>query len=546
MSSDKATKAYVELEQRFHQMAALGHAGSILSKDRETAMPRGGAASRIEQQIALGKAVHDIISNPEMEELLCEAETGRESLPPKLRKNLELMRNSWIHEASLPSDLAEAASLASAEGEEMHDAHYKSGDWSKMEAVYKKSFDIARECGQIIMEKIGAASPYEANIDKYSRGMKVERIQKEYAPLRDKLPGMIQQAVELQKSAPAPKPLTGEFSVERQMILNRQILKAMGFDFNRGKIDAIIGHPSSGGAPNDIRLSSRCEKSTFIPSSYAAIHEGGHGLYDLNTPEDIDETTKRPIYRMVNGSMGMDVHESQSLIMEVQAGMSTEFIVGYLSQQAQKVFNAPPRLEEMPEIGTARWLKECALWIARTSTMNDRGLSSENLLRTIQRVEPSFIRVDADEMTYPMHVMLRFELEQEIMDRRLDVSDLPAAWNEKMKNYLGITPPGNHQGCMQDVHWPAGLIGYFPFYSRGAMIAAQFAAAARHEHPDLDKDLGRGDFSKLLGWLNENVHSKGSLLDTDDLIVQATGETLNPEHFLAHLNKRYLKMDPKI
>lgn len=540
MSEQTAIKAYRDLEQRFHRIMALEHASSLLGKDRETAMPSGSASDRIEQMISLGQAKHDIISHPAIGDLLQEAESGKKFLSHDEQKNLSLMRDSWIH-SSLPADVAEEANAAAASGEVMHDLYYKTGEWEKMEKVYTRSFNAERECGNITRERIGAASAYEACMNKYSHGMTVEKIEKEFAGPREKLPAMIQMALEQQGKRKSPAEFSGTFPVNRQMALARGILQAMGFDFNRGRLDFIIGHPSSGGSPNDVRLSARTSQDTFLPMIYATIHEGGHGLYDLGTPqkEVMENGEKRLVYRPVDSALGMDIHESQSLFMELQMGMSDEFI-GFLSRTAQSIFSAAPTAAETAQMSMKEKGKAWLDWAKAKVGGNKQELSAENLRSMIQRVEPSFIRVDADEMTYPMHVILRFELERDIMDGKLKVRDLPEAWNQKMESYLGIRPPTHSQGCMQDVHWPAGLVGYFPFYLRGAMIAAQFAAAARKECPEINPNLAKGDFSAPLAWMRKNVHSKGSLLDTGELITAATGEDLTSRHFLEHLEKRYL------
>jgi len=505
--ANKATQAYEHLKKTFAEMDALGQASSILGKDAETHMPSGAEDARINQRIAISGAIQRMISDPQLAAQLDEAEAQADQLSPDDRRNLQLMRHGWIHEASLPADLAAEQARLEAEGDVLHTNNYKSGDWDKMKDWYQKSFDIMREVGASKKDALGVSSVYEALLDQFSPGMRVAVVEKAFADISKALPDMIQQAHAIQSAAPAPLPLKGPFSEEKQMILNNIASAALGFDFKRGRLDAIKGHPSSGGAPDDNWITAQCYDDNFFPSFYSAVHESGHGLYEQTLPLS---WRGQP----AGQALGMAIHESQSRIMEVQAGITPEFI-GWLSQQAQKVFGSDP------------------------------SLTADNLQRLIQRTEPSFVRVDADEMTYPMHVILRFELEKAMIEGSLSVTDLPDAWSAGMEKKLGVRPSNNAQGCMQDIHWPTGTVGYFPAYTLGDMLAAQFFAAAQKQYPDIRKNLGKGDFTQLRGWLRDNVHSKGSLLSAEDMIINATGEPLNAQHYLNHFNQRYLNKAPQ-
>jgi carboxypeptidase Taq len=497
-------QAYENLKDRFAKMSKLGEAASLLHKDAETAMPSGGGEARVEQITALHTAAYDYISDPKTGEWLDRAEADLPKFPPEDARNIALMRRRWTHETALPPDLAKKYAEVGARGELLHTQHYKSGDWSKMKDWYKHSFDTAREVGEAKKSKLGVASAYEALVDSYSPGITVALIEREFKNLDTHLRPMIQEALELQKKAPAPVALSGTFAPAEQMMLNTATAKAIGFDFTRGRLDGIKGHPSSGGGSDDNRITTRCEPDTFLPSLFASAHEVGHALYEQNLPRALR-------YQPVGESLGMAIHESQSMIMELQACMTPEFF-GWLSAQSQKTFGRN----------------------------GDPSLSADNLRRLVCRVEPSFIRVDADEMTYPMHVILRFELEKAIIEGRLDVKDLPQAWNDGMKKKLGIVPAGNEKGCMQDVHWPIGSQGYFPAYTLGGMGAAQFFAAANKARPDIKSEIARGNFTPLREWLRDNVHGKGSTVPADRLFIDATGEKLNARYYLDHLSTRYL------
>ncbi|MBI4031915.1 MAG: carboxypeptidase M32 [Proteobacteria bacterium] len=505
MTGSKAAQAYEQLKYDFAQMNLIGQTMGKTVKDAETHMPKGSAATFEKQYSALGMAIHRIISDPRLADRLDEAEAGAGELSLADRRNLELMRHQWIHKASLPTDLAQTINDAVGSGQTLHQEYYKSGDWGKMQGQYKKSFGLMREAGAAkleLLKKYGISSVYEALLDQYNPGLREKDIDGLFGPLATHLPGMIQEAVEKQKNAGAPIPLRGGYSDAAQEKLCRMLLAAIGFDFDHGRFDIIKGHPSSGGAPDDEWLTARTDESDFTPAIYAGIHEGGHGLYEQGLP-----TTWRD--QPAGNALGMDVHESQSRIIEVQAGLTPEFI-GWLSRQAATVFGTEPALE------------------------------TANLQKILHTVNPTFIRVEADEMTYPMHVILRTELEKAIIEGNLDVADLPDAWNEKMVRYLGIRPPGNEKGCMQDVHWPTLAVGYFPAYTFGDDGAVLFFASALKQYPDIIPNLAEGDFALLKKWIGDNVHSKGSLLTTAELFRTATGQERTAQAYLNHLSRRYL------
>lgn len=495
--------AYEKLKNIFAEISGLGEISSFLSKDAQTHMPKGARKTREWQMVSVGNAAQRLISDPRLAGLLDQAEANKESLPPEDRRNLALMRHDWIHNASLPDELAEEKINLDSQGENLHDEHYKSGDWSKMKPWYEHSFDVMRRVGAAKKDALGLESTYDALLDQFSPGITTATVERVFGELSRELPSMIKEALTLQKAAPAPLPLKGSFPKEKQMELNRRVATAMGFDIvERGRLDAIDGHPSSGGAPDDNWITVRIDELDFTSSLFAVIHESGHGMYEQGLPE---KWRNQP----AGTALGMAIHESQSRVMEVQAGITPEFI-SWISEQAINIFGDQPALE------------------------------ASNLRRLIQRANPSFIRVEADELTYPMHVALRFELEKAIIEGTLAVADLPQAWNDGIEQRLGIRPKSNAQGCMQDVHWPIGAIGYFPAYTLGDMLAAQLFHAAQKQYPDIRKNLAKGDFTQLRDWLRENVHSKGSLMTAEEMIFAATGEPLTARYYLNHLSERYL------
>ena len=498
-----ARTAYDLLKERFAQISHLGHAASILNVDAQVAMAAGSAADRTGQVIAIASASHMLITAPDVAQWLDAAEKDKASLPADDQRNLELMRRNWVHANALSKELAEEVARIESEGEHLHVEHKKNGDWAKMRDWYKHSFDTARAIGTAKMAKLGVATPYEALLDSFSPGLTSARIDAEFAKLQAHLPAIIREAVARQQALPAPLPLKS-YPVEQQVELCRTLALAMGFDTNRGVISVIDGHPSCNGSPDDIRFTLGCTPENFLEAVYSTIHEAGHGIYDQNRPAAWR-------YQPAGEHLGMNVHESQSRIMEVQACHTPAFF-RFLEQAARKAFNEP----------------------------TEPSLSAANLERLINTAQPSFIRTEADEVTYAVHVMLRYRIEKAMVNGDMTIDELPKAWNDGLKDMLGITPPHAGQGHMQDVHWPCGLVGYFPAYTLGDMGAAQLYAAATKARPDITAELEKGNFTPLRTWLNDNVHGKGSLLPSDEMFRQATGEALNADYLLNHLSQRYL------
>ena len=289
--------------------------------------------------------------------------------------------------------------------------------------------------------------------------------------------------------------------MDRQKELGLALMKAVGFDFHHGRLD-VSHHPFCGGVPSDVRMTTRYRTDEFLSSLMGILHETGHGLYEQNLPHDLSHWPSAK-------ARGMAMHESQSLFQEMQLSRRPEF-----------------------------W--HFALPLAR-DILGLQKVSVEDMLGHVHRVERGFIRVDADEATYPLHVILRFEIEQDLITGQLAAKDVPQAWDAKMQDYLGLSTAGNYKdGPMQDVHWPSGAFGYFPSYTLGAMMAAQQWAAVERAIPDAAAQVAKGDFSAINAWRKEHIWQKASTLSTPEIMAQATGEPLNARYFEEHLKRRYL------
>jgi len=496
----KATNhPYRALESRFRRLGLLQEASGFLSWDTDTMMPEGGAASRAEQQAALDVVCHELLTGPELPDLFAAAadETG---LDPWQSANLREMRREWLHATSVPADLVEASSRACSACEMAWRKARPANDYASVRPLLQTVLDLTRRIGQAKAAKLGV-SPYEALLDQFEPGGRVTDIDPLFARLSEILPGLIEDALAAQAKRPAPQRPSGPFPVEAQRRAGHALMAKLGFDFAHGRLD-VSQHPFSGGTPDDVRITTRYDEDHFGRALMAVLHETGHALYTGGLPAAWR-------FQPVGAARGMSLHESQSLLMEMQLCRSREFLA-VAAPVLRRCFNGSG-----PE------------WEA------------ENLYRLGTRVERSLIRVDADEVTYPAHVILRYRLERAMIAGDLGLKDLPEAWNEGMKKLLGVTPPDDRRGCLQDIHWYDGGFGYFPTYTLGALTAAQLFDAAKRSSA-VTQGIGRGDFAPLLAWLRAHVHGLGSSLSTAEIITRATGKKLDTAMFERHLRTRYL------
>lgn len=492
---------YAELEKRFARVSAINRAGGILNWDRSAMMPDGASDDRADQLATLDVLAHETMVAPDMPELLERAEEGKSALDAWRAANLREMRHQWIHSSALPGDLVEARTRAKSACEMAWREAKKNADFKSLLPTLGEVLTLTRRVGEARAAALGV-SVYDALLDEYEPGGRSAHIDVLFGELGAFLPGLLGRVLERQARAGDALPLDGPFPLEAQRKLGVELALALGFDFNHGRLD-VSAHPFTGGTPDDVRITTRYDETDFTRALMGTLHETGHALYEMGLPRD---WRRQP----VGQSRGMVLHESQSLLMEMQACRSSAFID----------FAAPLLRRAFGKSGPA--------W------------EVGNIYRIYTRVQRGFIRVDADEVTYPLHVVLRYRLERALLAGDLALADLPGAWNDGMKEFLGIVPPNDALGCLQDIHWPDGSFGYFPTYTLGALAAAQLFAAARRAVPDVLGSIGRGDFAPLLAWLRTNVHAQGSVADTDAILAQATGAPLGVAAFKAHLESRYL------
>jgi carboxypeptidase Taq len=495
--------AYQELQDHFRRINHLNHIQQIDVWDEAAMMPVGGGQVRGEAMAALNVVVHELTTDAKLADLIASAES-QPDLSEWQTANLEQMKRTWLLATSVPSDLVEAQSRAAAKCEQSWRELRAANDWNALLPLLQEVLNLTRNEAELRSEATGL-SQYDALIDLYEPGLTSATITALFADLKSFLPAFVESVLQKQ-SATELAPLTGPFPIESQRELGLTLMKTLGFDMQHGRLD-VSHHPFCGGVPDDVRITTRYRDNSFMQALMGVLHETGHALYEQGLPSAWRD-------QPVGEALGMAMHESQSLLMEMQVCRTTEFL-HYVAPMLRDTF--------------AELASDKSAW------------SDDNLRGHYIRVEKGSIRVDADEVTYPLHIILRFELEQDLLAGRLPLADLPEAWDAKMQQYLGLSTHGDDRdGCMQDVHWMAGIFGYFPTYSLGAMTAAQLFAAAKKDSPELLAGIGRGDFTVLLAWLRTNIHGMGRLLSAQELLTRATGGPLDSRYFKEHLQRRYL------
>ncbi len=489
--------AYARLKTRFARIATLGEAGAMLGWDASAMMPPGGGAARGEQLATLAGLAHELLTAPDVADDLAQATAAGDWDTA----NLDLMRRSHARATALPTSLVEASTRASSACEKVWRGAKAASDFAAVQPFLAEVVRLQRETAQALSAASGL-SPYDALMEGYQRGVTAAEVEPVFTAYEAFLREALPLVEERQARGPAALPLGGPFPVAAQRALCRRLSQRVGLDYDHARLDESL-HPFCGGTPTDIRITTFYSETEVSKALMGVLHETGHAMYERNLPA---AWARQP----VGEAAGMAAHESQSLIVEMQACRSDAFL-RFLGPELLASFGG-----------------------------DAAQYAPENLGRLWRHVSRGFIRVDADEITYPAHVILRFRLEQALIGGDLAVADLPEAWNAGFHQLLGVRPPNDAQGCLQDIHWHDGAFGYFPSYTLGAMAAAQLMQAARAAVPGLEDALARGEMAPLMGWLREKVHSQGSRLGFQDLLRHATGKPLDPGAFTNHLRARYL------
>lgn len=498
----QSIKNYLKLEEHFKQITHLQNLAALIHCDAEISLPPGSAPSRHQELGTLIEIIHQMATASSVKPLIQAAIQEVSYLDVWQKSNLATIQKAYEHAQCISPELQAAYSIATSECEFTWRTARKKNDFKTLVPFLNRVFDLARQIAHTKAKHFGK-DPYDILMDSYDPDRTSQEVQEVYDILKVELPKLLAQITTKQQSDTVI-PLSEKIDEQIQKAIGLRIMEKMGFDFDKGRLDK-SAHPFCNGSNDDVRLTTRYDESNFLTGIFGIIHETGHGLYQQNLPV---------LYRNqpVGQAKGMAFHESQSLIMECQACITPEFMQ-FLAKLLRDDFG-----------------------------LKGAAYSAENLYKLQTRVKPSLIRVDADEVTYPLHVILRFEIEKAIIKDNLQAEDIPALWNTKMKEYVGIIPPTDSDGCMQDVHWPAGLIGYFPAYTNGAIIGSMLMKAAQAKYPLLKKQLSEGNFHDLNTYLNEKLRCWGSAKDSTDLLQTATGHRkINPGIFIEYLQGKYLK-----
>jgi carboxypeptidase Taq len=497
-AAQATTPAYNALSATWTRLHHLGHLQSIAGWDQASNMPPKGNEARGAALAEMAALLHRMRTDPALTTQLAQAE--QEPLSELQRANLREMHREWRASNAVPESLVQRQQMATSRCEHAWRTQRPANDWAGFCVNFREVLALAREEAALLSAQTGLRK-YDAMMERFEPGMRCEQVDRVFGEVRQWLPGLIQQVRQRQARETVVEPV-GPFALAAQRALCEQVIGLLGFDFQAGRLD-VSTHPFCGGVPEDVRMTTRFSEGEFLSSLLGTIHETGHGRYEQNLPR---EWLGQPVAH----ARSMALHESQSLSFEMQLGSHPGF-AARLAPLVSAAFGPQP------------------------------AFAADNLHRMMTRVKPGFIRVDADEVTYPAHIILRYEIERPLIEGEIEIEDVPALWDAKMKELLGLDTRGNFKdGPMQDVHWPEALFGYFPCYSLGAMYAAQWFATMRRQMPDLDARIAAGDLAPVFDWLRSNIWQQASRWTTDELALRASGETLNPAHFKAHLEQRYL------
>ncbi|MGX8899573.1 MULTISPECIES: carboxypeptidase M32 [Citrobacter] len=489
---------YHQLTRTFQRLSRFSHLSAIASWDMFTMMPPGGSIARGEALAELSVLEHQLLTDAKVAKWIAAAK--QEDLNDVEQANLREMSRLHHQASLLPESLVEAKSLAGSRCEHAWRSQRPANDWEGFSENLKEVVKYSREEARLRADAKGC-SPYDALLDIFEPEMTSAQLDVLFADVKSWLPDLLSKAVAKQSQQTLIAPI-GPFPTAVQRELGLETMAQLGFDFTAGRLD-ISAHPFCGGVPEDVRITTRYDENELLSALFGVIHETGHARYEQNLPRN---WSGQPIAL----ARSTAIHESQSLFFEMQLGRSKAFLTRLIPAVTRHFGN-------------------------------QAAFEESNFIAWNQQVKPGFIRVDADEVSYPAHVILRYEIERALINGDIEVDDIPALWNEKMQAWLGLSTVGDYRnGCMQDIHWTDGGFGYFPSYTLGAMYAAQLFSAAHRALPDLNQSIAQGEFSALFDWLRQNIWQHGSRFTTEQLITQATGEPLSSRYFRAHLEARYL------
>ena len=492
--------AYQTLLDRVHELNDLGKANALLSWDREVNMPRAGTPERIAQMTTLSSLIHRLSTSDEMGELIerAAAEIDGADYDSDEAALIRLLRRNYADERKLPADYVARAAEVSGRAREAWVKARAEDDFAHFRPWLEQVVSLCQEmAGHYGYED----EPYDALLDKYETHMKTAEVRTIFDALKAELVPL-REAIDQSGAQLDDSILHQPYDVARQQDFARIIAAALGYDFDRGHLGTVVHPFATSFSRNDARITTRWYPDFLSPSLFGTLHECGHAIYEQGTAPELART---PLAR----GTSMGIHESQSRMMENLVGRSRPFWQAHF----------PTLQAHFPEaLGHS---------------------TAEDFYRAINKTQPSYIRVEADELTYNFHIILRFELEQAMLNGDLAVADLPAAWADKMQTLLGITPPDDRQGCLQDVHWSRPGFGYFPTYALGNLYAAQFFETAAAQDSSVTEELDRGQTGALLNWLRQNIHRHGKKFVPGELVQRVTGRPLSHDAFMRYATAKF-------
>ncbi|MBI0583307.1 MAG: carboxypeptidase M32 [Methanomassiliicoccus sp.] len=495
---------YDRLLARYKDLTLLRTAADIVGWDMETKMPAKGLELRSEQLSLMSLMAHKMVTDPKIEKMLAsvEKDRGLASMTPEQRRNVHLLRKSYDEESKLPgklvADISRQRTMAVGRWKKAKAAK----DFSMFRDDLAKNIGLAEKEAEILMEVKGTKTPYDALLDLFEPGMSADRISRVFSGMRNGLIKLLKRVDEADR--PDQSFLSRKVSADAQRKISAMAMEFIGYQTTGpeawGRLDE-TEHPFSNGYYTDVRITTHYYEDNFKSSLFSVLHEGGHALYEGDLPPEW-------MFQPIGSAASYGIHESQSRYVENMVGRSPEFLT-YMLPKMRKV--------------TGKALA---------------GVELDDFVRAVNAAERSKIRIEADEVTYGLHIIIRFELEKDIFAHKLTVDELPQAWNEKYSKYLGVDIGNDSEGVMQDTHWAGASFGYFPSYALGNIYGGMFLEKMEREVPEWRSSVQEGDFSPVRQWLAENVHSKGNLYDPADLVKVVTGKGLKIEPFLDYLGRK--------
>ena len=481
------------------ELSDLGHIGALMGWDQQVYMPNGGAEERGMQSSVIGKLMHEKFTSDEVGKLIddLEAEVGDLDAETDEARSVKVAKRQYEKQTKVPLPMLMEQIKATTMAHQAWVEAKEKSDFSTFEPHLTKIIDLSKQYADLFKPYDHV---YDPLLDDYEPGMKAADVKAIFNKLRPQQVELLKAIAE--KEPPENSFLKQYYKEEHQELFGRYVITRFGFDWNRGRLD-LTHHPfTTGFGQGDVRITTRYLKDDGGSALFSTMHEAGHAMYE----QGISSKYNRQV---LGGSASLAIHESQSRLWENLVGRSKEFW-SFFYPSLQMLF--PEHLA---------------------------NVDLNQFYRGINRVEPSLVRVEADEATYNMHIMLRLEIEMGLIEGSMEVKDLPEIWNTKMQDYLGITPPNDATGVLQDVHWSSGLVGYFPTYALGNLASVQLWDKMVEENPNIPDEIAKGKFDTILGWMHEHIHQYGSKYEPQELMVKATGSKITPEPYVKYLKTKY-------